>query len=160
MLLPSMAILQESGKMMDWRIKFLYPVLMRYQEDHMPAHNPLRQILRRLLQRGAFSLFALLWTTSLGGCDTATASDDLAVKYGAPTPPVEDSIQAEYGIPSPIDTMVAKYGVPAPEDSVVAKYGVPPPSPDSMIAKYGAPYPTDTIRARYGCFACDDGAAT
>ncbi len=83
--------------------------------------------LPRQLESLVFSLFALIWTASLSGCQERVAV--------SPTQPVaQDSVAAKYGVITP------------PKDSVAVKYGVITPSKDSVAAKYGViTPPKDTV---------------
>lgn len=94
-------------------------------------------ILSFRIERLAFALFALLWTTNLGGCQN-TADEPVAVKYGSP---------------SPTDSLVAKYGVPTEDslqDSIALKYGVfqKDSTRDTVVVPI---VPDDPIMMRYGC---------
>lgn len=112
--------------------------------------------LPRKLEGLVFSLFALVWTASLGGCQTTEPSDKVIAKYGGP--PVHDTLVAKYGAPAPSDSTVAKYGTPQPKDSVVAKYGIPQPEP--IQVRYGTFMPVDTVIAKYGVPTAPDTAKT
>ena len=116
--------------------------------------------LPRKLEGLVFSLFALVWTASLGGCNPV--NDEIAVKYGGPD--VHDTLQAKYGTQVPTDTMKAWYGVlvptdtTKPRDSIIALYGVK--QPDPIFARYGTLIPLDTVIAKYGAPSAPDTTKT
>jgi hypothetical protein len=98
------------------------------------------------LEISVFWVFALIWSTSLGGCVTDNG-DHIAVKYGGPDPTPQDTVKAKYGAPT--DSLKAWYGAPLPKDTLIARYGAPVPT-DSIVAKYGAPVPAGSVVAEYG----------
>ena len=133
--------------------------------------------LPRKLERLVFSLFALVWTASLGGCNPV--GDDIKVRYGGPD--IQDTAVAKYGIPTPKDTLILRYGSPTPVDTMKAWYGAPTPidtvkpldpvvarygiympteTTDRFLGKYGAPMPIDTVIAKYGVPAGPDTTKT
>ena len=97
------------------------------------------------LETTVFWVFALIWSTSLGGCVT-DADDHIAVLYGGPNPSPQDTVKAKYGTPT--DSLKAWYGAPLPTDTLIARYGAPVPT-DSIIARYGAPVPADSVVAEH-----------
>lgn len=138
---------------------FVQPIQRPSEDPTMKTLRKFPSWLPRKLEGLVFALFALVWTASLGGCQTTESSDRIVPKYGGPD--IQDTVQAKYGIQQPVDSTIAKYGAPVPKDTTAAKYGIPVPKdsvvalygikqPDPIMVRYGIPMPVDTVIAKYG----------
>ena len=135
-----------------------------------PVTKPIRKFpswLPRRLESLVFSVFALLWTASLGGCQKTDAAAPGNAAPGAAQatdstkPKSHDTVYVTE--PSqPVDSAAAKPVVPPLKDSAPIKYEAV--KPDPIRVRYGVFMPgrksEDRMMAKYGVLQNKDTGST
>jgi hypothetical protein len=135
-----------------------------------PVMKPIRKFpswLPRSLESLVFSVFALLWTASLSGCQKVDSAGSGNGTSGATQttdsakPKSHDTVYVT-GTSQPVDTAAPKPVAPTSKDSAPTKYEAV--KPDPIRVRYGVfmpdTRPDDRMMAKYGVLQRKDTGST